>query len=168
MPCADVSVTACRRRKPLTKTGGSMWAVSTVSVSTRMKNSWQPKIFTAKPATHTSISTCNPLRRGKSSPTRKPTASVWKLPGNLFRDTRFWSPRIWMHMTTAAFREYTTILLSIRSALRTAGRFTSHRTPYRSCGRSVMISAVITVCLCCRRRSAETVRASVRGSTVQR
>ena len=168
MPCAVVSVTACRRRKPLTKTGGSMSAVSTVSVSTLMKNLWQPKIFTAKPAALTSISMCSPFCRGKFSLMRKPTVSVWNLPGSLFRDTRFWSPRIWMHMMTAAFREYTTILLSIRSALRTAGRFTSRRTPYRSCGRSVMISAVITVCLCCRRRNAETVRASVRGSTVQR
>ena len=46
------------------------------------------------------------------------------------RDTRFWLPRIWMHRTTAAFREYTTILLSIRSALRTAGRSTSPQTLY--------------------------------------
>ncbi len=168
MPCAVVSVTACRRRKPLTKTGGSMSAVSTASVNTRMKNSWQPKIFTAKPAALTSISMCSPFCRGKFSPMRKHTASVWNLPGSLFRDTRFWSPRIWMHMTTAAFREYTTILLSIRSASRTAERFTSHQTLYRNCGRSAMTSAVTTVCLCCLRRSAETVRASGRGSTVQR
>ena len=133
-----------------------------------MKNSWQPKIFTAKPAALTSISMCSPLRRGKFSLMKKPTALVWNLPGSLFRDTRFWSPRIWMHMTTVEFREYTTILLSIRSALRTAGRFTSHQTLYRNCGKSAMTSAVTTVCLCYPRRSAETVRASVRGSTVQR
>ena len=168
MPCAAVSATACRRRKPLTKTGGSMSVVSTASVSTRMKNSWQPKIFTAKPAALTSISMCSPFCRGKFSPMRKPTASVWNLPGSLFRDTRFWSPRIWMHRTTAAFREYTTILLSIRSALKMAERFTSRPTPYRSFGKSAMTSAVTTVCLCCLRRSAETVRASVRGNTVQR
>lgn len=126
------------------------------------------KIFTAKHRALTSISMCSPFCRGKFSPMRKPTALVWNLPGSLFRDTRFWSPRIWMHMTTAAFREYTTILLSIRSASRTAGRFTSRPTPYRSFGKSAMTSAVTTVCLFCRRRSAETVRASVRGSTVQR
>ena len=111
---------------------------------------------------------CSPFCRGKFSPMRKPTASVWNLPGSLFRDTRFWSPRIWMHMTTAAFRECTTIFLSIRSASRTVRRFTSHRTRCRNCGRSAMTSAVTTVCLFCLRRSAETVRASVRGSTVQR
>ena len=152
----------------MTKTDSSMSAVSTASVSTRMKSSWQPKIFTAKPAALTSISMCSHFCRGKFSLTKKPTASVWNLPGNLFRDMRSWSPRIWMHMTTAAFREYTTILLSIRSASRTAGRFTLLRTPYRNCGRLAMTSAVTTVCLCCLRRSAETVRALVRGSTVQR
>ena len=52
--------------------------------------------------------------------------------------------------------------------VRTVRRFTSHRTRCRNCGRSAMTSAVTTVCLFCRRRSAETVRASVRGSTVQR
>lgn len=50
--------------------------------------------------------------------------------GKSFPGYEVWSPRIWMHMTTAAFREYTTILLSIRSALKMAERFTSHRTPY--------------------------------------
>ena len=69
---------------------------------------------------------------GKFSLTKKPTASDWSLPGSLFRDTRFWLPRIRMHMTTAVFREYTTILLSIRSALKMAERFTSRPTPYRS------------------------------------
>ena len=71
-----------------------------------MKNSWQPKIFTAKPAVLTFISMCSPFCRVKFSLTKKPTALVWNLPGSLFRDMRSWSPRIWMHMTTAAFREY--------------------------------------------------------------
>ncbi len=168
VPCAVVSVTACRRIKPLTKTGGSMSAVSTASVSTLIKNSWQPKIFTAKPMALTSISMCSHFCRGKFSLTKKLTASVWNLPGIPFKDMRSWLPRIWTLTMTAAFREYTTILLSIRSALRTAGRFTSRRTPCRNCGRSAMTSAVTTVCLCCLRRSAETVRASVRGSTMQR
>jgi len=152
----------------LTKTGGSMWAVSTAWEHTLMMSSWQPKIFTAKPVALTSISMCSPLRRRKFSPMRKPTASVWNFPGSLFRDTRFWLPRIWMHMTTAAFREYTTILLSIRSALRMAGRFTSHRTRCRNCGRSAMTSAVTTGCRFCRRPDGATEKESARGNTVLR
>lgn len=142
----DASTIARRRRNPLTRTGGSMWAASTASVNTLMKNSWQPKIFTAKHRVSIFISTCNPLHRVKFRPTTKRTASVWSLPRTLFQVMRCWCQRVWMHTTTSAFRACTTILLSIRSVLRMAERSTSRRTPCRSLGTSAIQSVRRTGC----------------------
>ena len=167
-PCGRASAIACRRRKRWTQTGGSMSAGSTALALMLTKNSWQRRICTARHPGSTSTNTSNPSVRGKSGLTKKPTASDWSLPGKPFRDTRFWSPRIWMPTTRTAHSASTTILLSTRSASRTAERFTLPRIRYRSCGRSATTSAATTGCRFCRRPDGATEKASVRGSTTPR
>lgn len=132
------------------------------------RNLWQRRICTARHPGSTSTNTSNPSVRAKSGLTKKPTASDWSLPGKPFRATRFWSPRIWMPATRTAHNASTTILLSTRSASRTAERFTLPRTHYRNCGRSATTSAATTGCRFCRHPDGATEKASARGNTVPR
>ena len=155
----------CVQEKKTMDADGRQSTGSTALALMLTRNLWQRRICTVRHPGSTSTNMSNPSVRGKSGLMKKLIASVWNLPGKPSRDTRFWSPRIWMHMMTAVHSASTTILLSTRSASRTAERFTLPRIRYRSCGRSATTSAATTGCLFCRRRSAEMVRASVRGST---
>ena len=168
MPCAAASAIACRRRKQWMRTGGGMSVGSTALALMLTRNLWQRKICTARHPVSTSTSMSNPSARAKSGLTKKPTASDWSLPGKPFRNTRFWATSIWVPTTKTAHSASTIILLSTRSALRTAERFTLPRTHYRNCGRSATTSAATTGCRFCRRPDGATEKASVRGNTAPR
>ena len=84
-----------------------------------------------------------------------------------FRAMRCWWQRTLMHTMTTAFSACTTILLSIRSALRMAERFTSRQTPCRSFVKSATIFVKSTGCRSFLPPSELTEKASAHGNTGQ-